>query len=177
LDERVWIYPIDVEAGTVTFRARDCDLAVDLPLEPMQGTVGVAPAGFQAISTITSDVHGGNLDTPEVRAGTTLFLPVFLHGALLALGDGQGEASGVAVETAMRTTFTVEVLKGVVTPTPRLETRDGLLSIGCARPLEDAFRISQRDLVQWVAELTGLTVLGCPAARGAGRYRAGGQRV
>lgn len=164
LDERVWMYPIDTTAGTVRFQARDSDYGVDLPLEPMHGTVGVAPAGFQAISTITSDVHGGNLDTPELRAGTTLYLPVFVHGALLALGDGharqgQGETSGVAVETAMHTTITVDVIKGVATPTPRLETSDGLLSIGCARPLEDAFRISQHDLVQWVAELTGLGLL------------------
>ncbi|MEV4706754.1 acetamidase/formamidase family protein [Actinoplanes sp. NPDC049316] len=164
LEERVWMYPIDVVAGTVTFQASESDFALDLPLAPMHGTVGVAPGGFQAISTLTSDVHGGNLDTPELRAGTTLYLPVFVHGALLALGDGharqgQGEASGVAVETAMRTTITVEVLKGVPTPTPRLETSDALLSIGCARPLEDAFRISQHDLVHWVAELTDLGVL------------------
>jgi acetamidase/formamidase len=164
LDEQVWMYPIDAAAGTVRFQARESDHTVDLPLEPMHGTVGVAPAGWQAISTITCDVHGGNLDTPELRAGTTLYLPVFVHGALLALGDGharqgQGEASGVAVETAMHTTITVEVIKGASTPTPRLETSDGLLSIGCARPLEDAFRISQHDLVQWVSELTGLATL------------------
>jgi acetamidase/formamidase len=110
------------------------------------------------------DVHGGNLDSPEVSAGATLYLPVFVHGALLALGDGharqgQGEASGVAVETAMWTTLTVDLIKGVVTPTPRLETDEALLSIGCARPLEDAYRISQADLVRWVAELTGLDLL------------------
>jgi amidase len=164
LDERVWMYPIDAAAGTVTFHARESDHSVDLPLAPMHGTVGVAPAGFQAISTITCDVHGGNLDTSELRAGTTLYLPVFVRGALLALGDGharqgQGEASGVAVEAAMHTSITVDVIKGVSTPTPRLETDEGLLSIGCARPLEDAFRISQHDLVQWVSELTGLTIL------------------
>jgi amidase len=164
LDERVWMYPIDLAAGTVTFRARESDHMVDLPLESMHGTVGVAPAGWQAISTITCDVHGGNLDTPELRADTTLYLPVFVHGAMLALGDGharqgQGEVSGVAVETAMHTTITVEVIKGVFTPTPRLETSDALLSIGCARPLEDAFRISQYDLVHWVSELTGLATL------------------
>ncbi len=164
LPERVWLYPIDLAAGTVRFQARYSNHTIDLPLEPMHGTVGVAPAGFQAISTLTSDTHGGNLDTPQLRAGTTLYLPVFVHGALLALGDGharqgQGEVSGVAVETAMHTTITVQVIKGMPTPTPRLETDDALYSIGCARPLEDAFRISQHDLVHWVTALTGLTIL------------------
>ncbi|MDT4995157.1 MAG: hypothetical protein QOH97_5049 [Actinoplanes sp.] len=164
LQESVWRYDIDTGAGTVEFCARDSDFSVDLPLEPMHGTVGVAPAGFQALSTITCDVHGGNLDTPEIRAGATLYLPVFVHGALLALGDGharqgQGEASGVAVETAMRTTLVVEVIKGAAPPTPRIETDQALMSIGCARPLEDAYRISQHDLVGWVGELTGLGVL------------------
>jgi amidase len=164
LEERVWRFDIDPAAGLVRYRARNSDYTVDLPLEPMHGTVGVAPAGFQALSSITCDVHGGNLDTPEVRSGATLYLPVFVHGALLALGDGharqgQGEASGVAVETAMRTTLTVDLIKDVVTQTPRLETDEALLSIGCARPLEDAYRISQHDLVRWVAELTGLDLL------------------
>jgi amidase len=164
LAERVWRYDIDTAAGIVRYHARNSDYTVDLPLQPMHGTVGVAPAGFQALTTLTCDVHGGNLDTPQLRAGTTLYLPVFVPGALLALGDGHarqghGEASGVAVETAMHTTLTVDVVKGIPTPTPRLETDEALLSIGCARPLEDAYRVSQHDLVGWVGELTGLDVL------------------
>jgi amidase len=164
LYERVWRYDIDTPAGLVRFHARQSDFTAELPLAPMQGTVGVAPAGMQALSTITCDVHGGNLDTTEIRAGTTLYLPVFVPGALLALGDGHalqgpGEVSGVAVETAMHTTITVDVLKGISTPTPRLENDDTLMSIGCARPLEDAVRISQVDMVRWIAELTGLETL------------------
>jgi acetamidase/formamidase len=164
LEERVWIYDLDPVAGTVRYRARNSDYVVDLPLDPMHGTVGVAPSGFEARSTLTCDTHGGNMDTPELRAGTTLYLPVFVHGALLALGDGHarqghGEASGVAVETAMYTTLTVEVIKGEVNAWPRIESDDAIMSVGCARPLEDAFRISQDDLVRWTAELTGLDLL------------------
>ena len=164
LEERVWMYEIDPEAGIVRYRARNSDYTVDLPLDPMHGTVGVAPAGFEVRSTIVPDRHGGNLDTPELRAGITLYLGVNLHGALLGLGDGHarqghGEASGVAVETAMHTTIAVEVIKGVATPWPRIESDDAMMSFGCARPLEDAFRISQHDLVSWTAELTGLDIL------------------
>jgi amidase len=164
LQERVWLYDIDVDAGVVRYRARTCDYTVDLPLDPMHGTVGVAPAGFEARSSLTCDTHGGNLDTPELRAGTTLYLGVNVHGAMLGLGDGharqgQGEACGVAVEVAMHTTIAVEVIKGVPTLWPRIESDDAIMSVGCARPLEDAFRISQHDLVGWTAELTGLDTL------------------
>lgn len=164
LEERVWLYEIDAAAGVVRYRARNSDYTVDLPLEPMHGTVGVAPSGFEARTTITCDTHGGNMDTPEIRAGTTVYLGVNVPGALFALGDGharqgQGEVSGVAVESAMYTTFAVEVLKGVATPWPRIESDTAIMSVGCARPLEDAYRISQHDLVGWVSELTGLDTL------------------
>jgi len=164
LEERVWLYDIDLDAGLVRYRARNADFTVDLPLDPTHGTVGVAPAAFEVRSTIVPDSHGGNMDTPELRAGTTLYLGVNVHGALLGLGDGharqgQGEVSGVAIEVAMNTTVVVEVIKGVSTPWPRIESDDAIMSVGCARPLEDAFRISQHDLVGWTAELTGLDTL------------------
>jgi amidase len=164
LEERVWLYEVDTAAGIVRYRARTSEFSVDLPLDPMHGTVGVAPAGFEARSTITCDAHGGNMDTPELRAGTTLYLGVNVHGAMLALGDGharqsEGEVSGVAVEVAMHTTITVEIIKGAATRWPRIENDHALMSVGCARPLEDAFRISQHDLVDWTGELTGLDTL------------------
>jgi amidase len=89
---------------------------------------------------------------------------VNVPGALFALGDGhcrqgEGEVCGTAVEAAMNTVLVVDVIKGVPTPTPRLETDETLASVGSARPLEDAYRMSQHDLVTWTAELTGLDQL------------------
>ena len=164
LEERVWMYQLDVAARTVRWRARRSDHTIDLPMEPMHGTVGVAPAAFEVRSTITPDAHGGNMDTPELRAGTTLYLGVNVEGALFALGDGharqgEGEACGVAVETAMDTVVAVDLIKAVTTPWPRIESDTHLMSVGCARPLEDAYRISQHDLVTWTAGLTGLDIL------------------
>ncbi|MGC4851881.1 acetamidase/formamidase family protein [Micromonospora sp. DT4] len=164
LQERVWVYQIDRKAGTVRFHATATEHSVNLPLDPMIGTIGVAPGGFEARSTIVPDSHGGNLDTPELRAGTTLYLPVNVHGALLALGDGharqgEGEACGVGVEIATTTTLIVEVIKDVPTAWPRLETDTSIMSIGCARPLEDAYRIAHHDLVNWTSTLTGLEEL------------------
>jgi acetamidase/formamidase len=156
LTERTWIYALDLEAGTVRYEARDSRFTLDLPLDPMHGTVGVAPPLGEVRSSLAPGSWGGNMDTPEMRAGTTCYLGVNVPGALLSLGDGharqgEGETCGVAVETAMDTVFTVELLKGVPTPWPRLESDDFLMSTGSARPLEDAFRISQADLVAWVS--------------------------
>ena len=164
LEERVWVYELDKTNGLVRYAARNSDFTVDLPLDPMHGTVGVAPGAFEARMTIVPDAHGGNMDTPELRAGTTVYFGVNVPGALFALGDGharqgQGEVSGVAVEAAMDTVVAVELIKGVATPTPRLETDDHLMSAGSARPLEDAFRMSQHDLVTWVADAGKLDVL------------------
>ena len=99
-----------------------------------------------------------------MRAGVTCFLGVNVEGALFALGDGhcrqgEGETCGVAVEAAMDTTVIVDLVKGIPTPWPRLESDDHLMSTGSARPLEDAFRIAQHDLVTWVAGECGLDPL------------------
>jgi acetamidase/formamidase len=158
LPEVVWIYEVDAKTRTVQFHAARGDFTVELPLDPMHGTVGVAPAAFEARSSLVPDMHGGNMDTPEMRAGTTCYLGVNVEGALFSIGDGhcrqgEGETCGVAVEAAMDTVVIVDLIKAAATMWPRLETDDYIMSTGSARPLEDAFRISQWDLVQWLADL------------------------
>jgi acetamidase/formamidase len=164
LPERVWIWQLDRTRGTALFQARDSDIRVELPLDPMHGTVGVAPANLEVRSALVPDAHGGNMDTPEMRAGVTCYLGVNVEGALLSLGDGharqgEGETCGVAVECAMNTVVVVDLLKGVTTPWPRLESDTHIISTGSARPLEDAFRISQLDLVQWLVRDYGFSEL------------------
>jgi acetamidase/formamidase len=164
LEERVWRYDVDVDAGLVRYHARRSDRTVELPLEPMHGTVGVAPGAAESRVTLVPDVHGGNMDTPELRRGVTVYFGVNVAGALFAIGDGHarqghGEVTGVAVEAAMRTTVVVELVKATATPWPRLESDDVLMSTGSVRPLEDAFRVSQHDLVTWAGGLTGLDPL------------------
>lgn len=161
LEERVWVYRVDREAGTVTYRATHGDLEVPLPMDPFHGTVGVAPAADERLMSITPAAHGGNLDTPEMRTGVTLYLPVNVAGAMLSIGDGhcrqgEGEVCGTAVEAAMETTIVVDVIPGAGLEGPRLESDDFWMSTGSARPLEDAFRVSQLDLIRWTRELTGL---------------------
>ena len=162
LPEVVWIWELDRGKGTCQFAARDSDFTAELPMNPMHGTVGVAPANLEVRSALVPYAFGGNMDTPEMRAGVTCYLGVNVAGALLSVGDGharqgEGETCGVAVECAMNTVLIVELLKGVTTPWPRIESDTHIMSTGSARPLEDAFRIAQLDLVQWVAQDWGLS--------------------
>jgi amidase len=164
MEERVWRYDIDMAAGTVRYAARRCDHVVDLPLAPTLGTVGVAPAAGEVRLSLAADAHGGSLDTPELKAGATLYLPVFVDGALFALGGGHarhghGELCGAGVEIPTHTVLVVELVKGTGIPGPRLESDTHLMSIGSAGCLEDAVRTSRNDLVRWTAELTGLDML------------------
>jgi acetamidase/formamidase len=164
LEERVWFYDIDLDAWTATFRAKNSDYTLALPLDPMHGTVGVAPAGGEVRLVVTPSTHGGNMDTPEARAGTTLYLPVNVAGAMLSLGDGharqgEGEVCGTGLESAMRSVIALDLIKGGASAWPRLENDEFIMSTGSARPLEDAFRISQKDLVSWASDLTGLDTL------------------
>ena len=158
LPELVWLYELDNARRTVTYHAKSADLTLELPMDPMHGTVGVAPAALEARSALVPDSHGGNLDTPEMRAGVTAYFGVNVEGGLFSLGDGharqgEGEACGTGVEVAMNTVLIVELLPGVATPWPRLESDTHLMSVGAARPLENAYRVAQVDMTGWLSEL------------------------
>jgi amidase len=164
LPEMTWIYGIDRAARVVRYEARDSNFHVELPLDPMHGTVGVAPALGEVRSSMVPGQWGGNMDTPEMRSGVTCYLGVNVAGALLSLGDGharqgEGETCGVAVEAAMDSVVVVDLLKERSTPWPRLESDDYIMTAGSTRPLEDAFRIAHAEIIHWVMELTGLSLM------------------
>jgi acetamidase/formamidase len=161
LPDATWIYHLDSAARTVAFEARSGDFRVELPLEPMLGTVGVAPAGGEVRSSLVPERFGGNMDTPQMRAGATCYLGVNVEGAMFSIGDGhyrqgEGEACGTAVEGAMTTTLIVDLVKGGAPVWPRIEDDSHWLAIGSSRPLEDAWRIAQGELIAWLVELYGL---------------------
>ncbi len=162
IPERTWFYRIDKQRRTVEFSALDSDFKVELPLRPFLGCLGVAPAADEARSTIVPGFFGGNMDTPEVRAGTTVYLPVNVPGALLYLGDGhaaqgEGEIAGTAAEAAMNVVFRVDLIKGQTIATPRLEDDTYLMAAGSTRPLEDAMRVASRELIDWLVADYGLS--------------------
>ena len=101
------------------------------------------------------------MDTPEMAAGATCYLRVNVPGALFSLGDGhyrqgEGESCGTAVEGAMNVTAIVELVKGGGPAWPRLETDTHLMCVGSGRPLEEAWRAGQVEMIAWLGELYGL---------------------
>jgi acetamidase/formamidase len=95
------ISKVDAETKKVAFM-----FDVTLPFQPFPGTIGVAPEPRGQHPTLVPTKWGGNMDIKHLRAGTTLYLPVAVDGALFAVGDthaamGDGEVCGTAVETAM----------------------------------------------------------------------------
>jgi len=164
LPEKTWVYAVDRDACEVTYTALDSDYSVRLPLEPFLGTIGVAPAASEARNVLVPEAFGGNMDTPEARAGTTIYLGVNVDGALFSIGDGhytmgEGEVCGVAVKGAMDTLLTVDVIMGEYCTWPRLENDEFIMVAGSYRPLEDAFRIAHTQLIGWISQETGLSLL------------------
>jgi acetamidase/formamidase len=164
LAERTWYYELDLQDRLVRYAAVDSAFTLDLPLDPMHGTVGVAPPLGEARSSLAPGSWGGNMDTPEMRAGVTCYLGVNVEGAMFSLGDGharqgEGETCGVAVETAMDSVVIVDLVKGVYTDWPRIESDTHLVSTGSTKPLEDAFRIAHADMTGWVGAELGLSPL------------------
>jgi len=127
---------------------------VTLPYEPFIGTLGVSPE-IEAVSSLQPDYWGGNMDLPDVAPGAVVYFPVQTKGAFLYLGDchgtqGDGELCGVAVEMASTTTIQLDLIKGWTIAWPRLENERFIMTIGSARPMEDAARIAYRELVRWL---------------------------
>jgi acetamidase/formamidase len=136
---------------------------VRIPVRPMVGVLGTAPL-LDAISTMDNGPHGGNLDVQEIEPGTTVYLPINVNGALMFLGDchavqGDGELCGCgAIEIRTFTTVTVDVMPRPETMVwPRFETDEHIGAIACAKPLEDAFRLSVEELIRWMVCDYGFT--------------------
>src|SRR5262245_16720312 len=114
---------------------------LELPLRPMLGCVGVAPARKEAIATSTPGAFGGNMDYAGLNAGVKVMLPVYEPGALLFIGDGharQGdaEAAGSGIETSMDVEFHVDLIKKKPIGWPRLENDTYIMN--CRPPHESS---------------------------------------
>ncbi|MEM2876158.1 MAG: acetamidase/formamidase family protein [Candidatus Bathyarchaeia archaeon] len=130
---------VRVHGGMVFFRE-----GLTFPTRPMVGTVGVAPAEG-GVHTIHPGVHGGNMDCNDITVGSTVYLPVFVEGALLALGDvhafmGDGETSGGGLDISADVEAEIDVLRGVSLGRPLVETRDHIVYTYNATDLKIAVR-------------------------------------
>lgn len=163
-----WLFHLEefFEApSTVLREIRDGKVIVNdeiqIPVRPMVGTIGVAPE-VEAILSGGMGRHCGNVDTEEVCAGSTVYLPVYVEGALLALGDChaiQSDAEMSEVEMRSVVTLSCDVVAGrsPVMAWPRIETPEMLVTVAVASPLEEALNKALRDMILWMEELTGMS--------------------
>jgi len=153
-----------IESRVVTFEVHPDGLWFDgrlrLPLRPMVGTIGVAPANG-AISSLLVGRHGGNLDCNDVAVGATVHLPVFVPGGLLGVGDvhagmGFGEVySGVNIDAVV--TLTVARVPRAGWARPWFETAAELMTLGIGATVEDAIREATADMTELLQSRLGLS--------------------
>jgi acetamidase/formamidase len=136
---------------------------ISLALAPFFGSIGVAPPPLVGrISSRPPGWHGGNLDNKDLVAGSVLYLPVHVPGALLSIGDGHGmqgdgEVTGTALETSLRGTFELRVRKGQRLRWPRAETPTHYIAMGLNETLDEATRLATRELVDFLTAEKGLS--------------------
>ena len=130
------------------------DQQVEMPIQPVLGCIDVAPDSKDPIPSIMSGAFGGNMDFPKMTLGATIYLPIFVEGAYLFLGDGHavqgaGEITGNGVEVFCDITFTVR-LANMKMLWPRGENETHIFCMGNTAPLEDACRIATGEMEKWL---------------------------
>jgi acetamidase/formamidase len=150
-DRKTIIIPFDLQKMTGRFAE-----GIEVPLRPFFGSMGVAPpqeAGRW--NSAPPWIHAGNLDNRELVAGTTLFIPVHIKGALFEIGDGHaaqgnGEVDITAIETSLKGTLQFIVHKGASLKWPRGETATHIIAMGCDRDLVIATRTAIKEMISYL---------------------------
>lgn len=154
------IIPIDKKKMTSEFAP-----GIVIPLHPFFGSMGVAPPPAAGrVSSTPPGIHAGNLDNRELVAGTTLFIPVHVPGALFEIGDGHaaqgdGEVDQTAIETSLRGRLQLTVHKGMTLAWPRAETPTDYISMGTDEDLATATKIAIQEMVDFLVATKGLDKL------------------
>jgi acetamidase/formamidase len=136
---------------------------LELPLAPFFGIMAVAPPkAWGRITSIVPRAHGGNLDNKELVAGSTLFLPIFVEGAMFSCGDGHGvqgdgEVCVTAIETALQGTFELIVRDDLTFTYPRAETPEHYMTMGMDPDLDQSEVMALRDMNRLICERTNLS--------------------
>src|SRR5688500_3216488 len=152
------IIPLDTKAMTATFAP-----GIVVPLKPFFGSMGVAPPPSAGrVSSNPPSIHAGNLDNKELVAGTTLFIPVHVRGALFEVGDGHaaqgdGEVDQTAIETSLRGRLQLIVRKDMKLTWPLGETPQHWITMGMDTSLTVATRIAIEEMTKLIMEKKGLS--------------------
>lgn len=150
-----------IKNGMVQYPLKDGSV-IEMAARPFIGTIGTAPL-TEGIIAMNAGRHGGNMDCNDVCEGNTLFLPVFVEGGLLHLGDvhaiqGDGELNGAPVEVSSQCRLSVDVLKGKTISCPRLETSTSIMTIGIGRPVDEALKMASAEMVEWLCHDYGFDI-------------------
>jgi acetamidase/formamidase len=135
---------------------------IEIPLRPFFGSMGVAPPpAMGRVSSNPPGIHAGNLDNRELVAGTTLWIPVHVPGALFEIGDGHaaqgdGEVDQTAIETSLRGRVQLTVRKKMTLAWPRAETPTEFISMGTDVDLTAATRIAIQEMIDFLVSTKGL---------------------
>ncbi len=154
-DRVLWV---DLKAKTIDYGG-----GIRIPAQPFWGVMGVAPPpSLGRVSSGPPNVFGGNMDNRRLGAGSTLFLPVHVPGALISIGDGHaaqgdGEVCLSAVEASLAGEIQVVLHKGKRLRWPRAETPTDYMTMGLAADLDDAARLATREMLDFLVDVKGMS--------------------
>jgi acetamidase/formamidase len=157
-DGQVKYLYLDLDTMTTEFLP-----GVVLPIRPFPGTLGIARKEPGRYSSVPPGEYGGNMDIRDFVAGSSLYVPVWVPGALLWSGDshagqGNGEINLTAMETAYKElNITVEVLKGRSLDYPRIETAKSWITMGQDQDLNKAWAQAKAQTAKFLAEQRGIS--------------------
>jgi amidase len=153
-EEEVLYVQVDIQDGKLLYDGRQ------LPAGPMIGVIGTAPE--KEMSCREAGDHGGNMDCRLIKKGSKVWLPVFVEGGLLALGDvhaamGDGEVFGQGIEVGASIDITVTIKKGLNLPFPIIILEDRFACIGSSEDMHEASYMAVRNMGQYLVKVLGFT--------------------
>ncbi len=149
--------PLDLENNVIEFPPSS---GIKIPLKPFFGILGVATPEIR--NSIPPGNYGGNMDNRELQAGSKIFLPVFVPGALFSIGDGHsaqgdGEVNVTAIETSMNGTIELKLRKDLQISTPIAETPTDIIAMGFAQTLDEALEKALNNMIDFLVSCTKLS--------------------
>ncbi|MDM9385144.1 acetamidase/formamidase family protein [Chlorogloeopsis sp. ULAP01] len=149
---------LDLEKNIAEFPKNS---SIKIPLKPFFGILGVATPEIQR-SSIPPGCYGGNIDNRELQAGSRVFLPVFVPGALFSIGDGHsaqgdGEVNVTAIETSMNGIIKLNLRKDLQLTTPIAETSTDIITMGFSQTLDEAFELALTNMIDFLVKFVRLS--------------------
>ncbi|WP_315790720.1 acetamidase/formamidase family protein [Fischerella sp. JS2] len=150
--------PLDLENNVAEFPVNS---GIKIPLRPFFGILGVATPETQR-SSIPPGCYGGNIDNRELQAGSRVFLPIFVPGALFSIGDGHaaqgdGEVNVTAIETSMNGRIQLTIRKDLQLTAPIAETSTDIITMGFGETLDAALEQALNNMIDFLVKLTKIS--------------------